>query len=47
MSKTCPPAVLMAIRVLLNHVEPGWDNCKTVVSVWLDGGLDDLESHDE
>jgi len=24
------------LRVLLNHVEPGWDNCKTVVQLWLD-----------
>ena len=31
-----PPEVKLALRVLLNHVEPGWDNCKTVVQLWLD-----------
>ena len=33
---TVPPEVKLALRVLLNHVEPGWDNCKTVVQLWLD-----------
>ena len=31
-----PPEVKLALRVLLNHVEPGWDNCKAVVQLWLD-----------
>ena len=31
-----PPEVKLALRVLLHHVEPGWDNCKTVVQLWLD-----------
>jgi len=31
-----PPEVKLALRVLLNHVEPGWDNCKTAVQLWLD-----------
>lgn len=34
-----PPAVKLAIRVLLRHVEPGWENCKIVVEAWLDGRL--------
>ena len=33
---TIPPEVKLALRVLLNHVEPGWDNCKTAVQLWLD-----------
>jgi len=33
---TVPLKVKLALRVLLNHVEPGWDNCKTVVQLWLD-----------
>ena len=33
---TVPPEVKLALRVLLHHVEPGWDNCKTVVQLWLD-----------
>jgi hypothetical protein len=37
----CPPGVRAALLVLLNHVEPGWDNCKSVVQMWLDGKLDD------
>jgi len=36
-----PPAVKIALRVLLNHIEPGWENCKVVVQAWLDGKLDD------
>lgn len=31
-----PLEVRMALRIILNHVEPSWDNCKTVVSQWLD-----------
>jgi len=30
-----PLEVRLALTVLLNHVEPGWDNCKMVVSAWL------------
>jgi hypothetical protein len=37
----CPYEVRVALRVLLNHVEPGWDNCKALVEAWLDGKLDD------
>jgi hypothetical protein len=40
-SPQCPYAVRVALRVLLNHVEPGWDNCKYLVEAWLDGKLDD------
>ena len=28
--------IILALRVLLNHVEPGWLNCVTTVSAWLD-----------
>lgn len=35
-SPEVPPAVRMALRVLLNHVEPGWENCAAVVRFWLD-----------
>jgi hypothetical protein len=34
--KRCPPVVRMALLVLLNHVEPGFDNCKATVQLWLD-----------
>ncbi len=30
-------AVRLALKVLLNHVEPGWENCRAVVQKWLDG----------
>ena len=30
-----PKGVFLAITVLLNHVEPGWENCKFVVAQWL------------
>ena len=30
------PEVRLALKVLLNHVEPGWENCKTVVEAWLE-----------
>lgn len=33
---TVPYPVIMALKVLLNHVEPGWDNCRTVIQLWLD-----------
>jgi hypothetical protein len=28
--------VKMALRILLNHVEPGWENCTALVKAWLD-----------
>jgi hypothetical protein len=31
-----PTFVRLALRVLLNHVEPGWENCKATVQAWLD-----------
>lgn len=34
-----PPAVRIAIRLLLNHVEPGWENCQLVVQSWLDDAV--------
>jgi|GEM_PF-5359228 len=35
-ARDIPPAVKIALKVLMNHVEPGWDNCKTVIQIWLD-----------
>ncbi len=32
-----PPAVRVALLVVLNHVEPGWENCVTVLRLWLEG----------
>jgi hypothetical protein len=32
-----PPAVRLALQVLLNHIESGWENCRTLVSLWLEG----------
>ncbi len=32
-----PSAVRLALKVILNHVEPDWENCKTLVAQWLDG----------
>ena len=29
------PAVRIALTVLLNHIEPGWENCEAVVKDWL------------
>ena len=31
-----PLAVMLAVEVLCNHVEPGWDNSKTIVRAWID-----------
>lgn len=33
------PVVRTALRVLLNHIEPGFENCKTLVELWLNGAL--------
>lgn len=30
-----PPEVRLALMVILNHVEPGWDNCVATVRGWL------------
>ena len=30
-----PIEVRFALMTLLNHIEPGWDNCKAVVNNWL------------
>ena len=30
------PEVRLALMTLLNHVEPGWDNCRAVVQNWLE-----------
>lgn len=40
---TVPLIVRVAVRVLLRHVEPGWDNCREFVRIWLDheDGKDD------
>jgi hypothetical protein len=35
-----PPVVRTTLMVLLNHVEPGWDNCKALLQLWLDGKLE-------
>ena len=42
--ETLEPAVRLALTVLLNHVEPGWDNCKTVIQAWLDGDVQELKA---
>lgn len=34
-----PPAVKLALRVAINHIEPGWDNVKYVLETWLYGEL--------
>jgi hypothetical protein len=28
--------VRLALKILLNHVQPGWDNCRAVVQAWLE-----------
>ncbi len=33
------PAVKMALLVLVNHIEPGFENCTAVVQAYLDGKL--------
>ncbi len=32
---TIPPAVKVALLVILNHVEPGWENCVAFLRQWL------------
>ena len=34
-----PVEVRLALLVVLNHVEPGWENCVTLVKLWLEGRL--------
>ncbi len=31
-----PSVVRLALKVILNHVAPDWENCKTLVAQWLD-----------
>ena len=31
-----PIAVMLAVEILCNHVEPGWENSKTIVRAWID-----------
>lgn len=40
-SVSIPPQVRLALLVLLNHVEPGWENCVSVVKAWLEGETDE------
>ena len=40
-AKVMPKEVSLALGVLLNHVQPGWDNCKFVVEKWLAAALVD------
>lgn len=35
------PELRLALMVLLNHVEPGWDNCKAIVQAFLRDGPSD------
>lgn len=35
-----PPEVKLAIRVAINHLEPGWENTKAIIQAWLDGRLE-------
>ena len=30
-----PIAVMLAAEILCNHVEPGWENSKTIVQAWI------------
>jgi hypothetical protein len=32
-----PAAVRLALIVLLNHTEPGWENCRELVRRWVYG----------
>ena len=40
-AESCQPAAIvpihirLALKILLNHVEPGWDNTRAVVERWL------------
>ncbi|HZR02823.1 MAG TPA: hypothetical protein VFA81_06610 [Burkholderiales bacterium] len=31
-----PLAPYMALRVILNHIEPGWENCRAELQRWFD-----------
>ena len=30
-----PAEVRLAIKVLLNHIQPGWENCASIVAQWV------------
>lgn len=45
--KTAPIEVQIAIRVIVNNVKPGFDNCTAVVQAWLDGRLEIVEDDSE
>ena len=34
-AERCPAEVVLAIKILVGHVGPGWENCKTTVRNWL------------
>jgi len=38
-----PAVVRLALMTVLNHVEPGWENCVAVVKDWL-GGLNKTDA---
>lgn len=46
MKPEMPPAVNIALLVLLNHIEPGFENCAAVVKLWLDGEWSDADQVD-
>ena len=39
-----PAVIRLALKILLNHVEPGWDNTKTIVKLWL-AEIDDIDEN--
>lgn len=41
MKPQLPPVVRLSLMVLLDHIEPGWQNCTAVVRAWLNGELED------
>ncbi len=41
-----PTLVRLALDTLLNHIQPGWENCTTVVRAWL-AGAGGLSSDEE
>ena len=44
---TMPSPVRLALIVLLNHIQPGWENSADVIRAWLNGELDTVGIADD
>lgn len=39
-----PDVVRLAIKIVLNHIEPDWNNCTTLVKAWLESTAPAVEA---